>query len=257
MEKWDTPGIKLIRLGRNWVTEHMGSKNSPGANRLQGGDKRGRRREGAGTGGAWRDPGHSHYGGPWWSRRREEPWRRNGHRLQGADQQWRSRWKKSLRQRRRAKEQGRRGGSGGPRQNRWCRQPTQRCGFREATVELEQHRTEEEPRGWRSLTEPEEGRDEAKPEAWSPVVQDGRRQTKAEPEGWGSPAELVDCRATVKRKELGAMVEPTGWGGVRASEAGGRVEGKSDHALEELAPHRWWAEGEQRVCQMTEEAGFH
>ncbi len=28
MEKRDTPGIKLIRLGRNWVTEHMGSKNT-------------------------------------------------------------------------------------------------------------------------------------------------------------------------------------------------------------------------------------
>ncbi len=58
------------------------------------------------------------------------------------------------------------------------------------------------------------------------------------------------------------MVEPTGRGGVWASEAGGRVEGKSDHALEdsspaELAPHRWWAEGEQRVCQTTavEKAG--
>ncbi len=41
-------------------------------------------------------------------------------------------------------------------------------------------------------------------------MQGGRRQTKAEPEGRGSPAELVDCRATVERSKLEAMVEPTG-----------------------------------------------
>ncbi len=82
--------------------------------------------------------------------------------------------------------------------------------IREAAVEPERQSPEEEPRGWRSLTEPERQRDEAKPEEWSPEVQDGRHQTKAEPEGRGSRAELVDCRATVERRELGPMVEPTG-----------------------------------------------
>ncbi len=117
-----------------------GGGQTPGrgpANRVQGGDERGRSQ-----GGDMRDP-----------EKEEEPWRRNGRRLRGG---------------------------------------------------------EEEPRGWRSLTAPEGGRDKAKPEEWSPEVQDGRRQTKAEPEGQGSPAELVDCRATVERRELGAMVEPTG-----------------------------------------------
>ncbi len=56
------------------------------ADRDQGGDEGRRRQERAGTGGAWRDPGHGHYGGPRWSRRREEPWRRNGRQLQGGDQ---------------------------------------------------------------------------------------------------------------------------------------------------------------------------
>ncbi|KAL1269344.1 hypothetical protein QQF64_031633 [Cirrhinus molitorella] len=44
----------------------------------------GKRQEGSGAGGRTRwDPGHSHDDGPRWSRRREEPWRRNGHRLRG------------------------------------------------------------------------------------------------------------------------------------------------------------------------------
>ncbi|KAL0195256.1 hypothetical protein M9458_008828, partial [Cirrhinus mrigala] len=47
-------------------------------------------------------------------------------------------------------------------------------------------------------------------EEWSPKEQDVQCQTKAEPEGRGSPVEPVDCRAMVKRRQLGAMVEPLG-----------------------------------------------
>ncbi len=50
-------------------------------------------------------------------------------------------------------------------------------------VEPEQQRTEEEPKGRSSLTEPEE---------WSPEAKHGQRQTKAAPEGRGSLAEPVD-----------------------------------------------------------------
>ncbi len=72
----------------------------------------GKRQEGPGAGGAQLDSGHSH-DGPRWSRRREEPWRSDGRRLQGADQRWRSRWWRSPRRRRRANETGRCRGSGG------------------------------------------------------------------------------------------------------------------------------------------------
>ncbi len=51
-------------------------------------------------------PRPHHDDGPWWSRQREEPWRRYGHRLQGGDQQRRSRWCWSLKQRWRANEPG-------------------------------------------------------------------------------------------------------------------------------------------------------
>ncbi len=220
----DTPGNQLtIRLGRNWVTEHTGSKkhnktvHTPnmtpppgrcvlapqkhpkgrggwelwgrlrrrtdtreGAGRQRPGRRRrreepGKRQEGPGAGGAWRDPGHSHNGSPRWSRRREEPWRRNGRWLQGADQRWRSRWRRCPR--RRAEEQGRRGGSGGPRRSRWHRRPRRRWGSRWP-------RWSRSNRGLRrSLTEPEGRRDEAQPEEWSPEAQDGRRQTKVELEG--------------------------------------------------------------------------
>ncbi len=97
-------------------------------------------------------------------------------------------------------------------------------------------------------------------------MQDGRRQTKAEPEGRGSPAEPVNRWATAERRELGAMVELAGQrteaeSGPRRLEAESR-ETPTTATLEggspaELAPHRWWAEGEQRGCQLTavEEAG--
>ncbi len=76
----------------------------------------------------------------------------------------------------------------------------------------------------------------------------------------------MDCRATVERRELGAMVEPTGpraevepgpqrlEAGVRDTPAPATLE---DGSPVGLAPHRWWAEGEQRGCQMTavEEVG--
>ncbi len=78
-------------------------------------------------------------------------------------------------------------------------------------------------------------------------MQDGRRQTKAEPEGRGSPAELVDCRATAERRELGAMVEPTDqW--AEADSRPRRLEAESrdtsapatleDGSPAELAPYR-------------------
>ncbi len=91
-------------------------------------------------------------------------------------------------------------------------------------------------------------------------MQDGRRQTKAEPEGRGSPAEPVDRWATAERRELGAMVEPAGQ---RAEAESGprRLEPESretsttatleDGSPAKLAPHRWWAEGEQRGYQTT------
>ncbi len=160
--------IKLIRQGRNLVTEH--NKNSPKswhisplpegasshrennmgrggwehgrqlrrrtdtrerAGRQRPGGRRrreepGKRQEGPGAGGAWQDPGHSHNGGPRWSQRREEPWRRNGRRLQGADQRRRSRWWRSPRRRRRANKPGGCRGSGGPGWSRGLWRPRQR-----------------------------------------------------------------------------------------------------------------------------------
>ncbi len=76
----------------------------------------------------------------------------------------------------------------------------------------------------------------------------------------------MDYRATVERRELGAIVEPTGqWSeaesGPRRLEAESRETPTTatleDGSPAELAPHRWWAEGEQRGCQTTavEEAG--
>ncbi len=56
-------------------------------------------------------------------------------------------------------------------------------GIRKAAVEPELQRTEEEPKGRSSLTEPEE---------WSPEAKHGQRQTKAAPEGRGSLAGPVD-----------------------------------------------------------------
>ncbi len=89
-------------------------------------------------------------------------------------------------------------------------------------------------------------------------------KTKAEPEGRGNPAELVDCRATVEKRELGATVKPKGqW--AEAESGPRRLEAESretptmamleDGSPAELAPHRWWAEGEQRGCQTTAVGG--
>ncbi len=77
--------------------------------------------------------------------------------------------------------------------------------------------------------EPEVRRDEAKPEEWSPEVQDGRRQTKAEPERRGSPAELVDHGGKEGAWSHGGVDGSTCRDGDHASEAGGGVEGNSDH----------------------------
>ncbi len=74
----------------------------------------------------------------------------------------------------------------------------------------------------------------------------------------------MDCRATVERRKLGAMDEPTGQ---RAESRPRMLEADlretptkatlEDGSPAKLAPHRWWAEGEQRGCQTTavEEAG--
>ncbi len=97
-------GAGRQRPGRRWRREEPG-KREPGA------------------GGAQLDPGHSHDGGPRWSWRREEPWRRDGRRLQGADQRWQSRWRRSLRRWRRANEPGERRGSGVPGWSRGLRRP--------------------------------------------------------------------------------------------------------------------------------------
>ncbi len=181
--------INTIRQGKNWFTEHMGRKTTTttvlgrditlplpeGASRavtiLPGRGERadkspgrwwrreepGRRHEGAGTGGAWQDPGHFRYGCPWWSRRREEPWRRNGRRLQRGDQLWWSRRRRS------------------PRWSWWVNGPRRSPGLG----------------GWRQ-----------------------------------SRGKLRPCIAL------------------------------EDGSPAELAPHWWWAEGEQRGCQTTvEEAG--
>ncbi len=86
----------------------------------------GRRQEGSGAGGAEHDPGHSHDSGPRWSRRREEPWWRDGRQLQGADQRRRSRWRRSLKRRRRANEPGGCRGSGGPGWSRGLWRPRRR-----------------------------------------------------------------------------------------------------------------------------------
>ncbi len=114
--------------------------------------------------------------------------------------------------------------------------------------------------------EQEGRRYEAKPEEWSLEVQDDRCRNKVELEGRGSPAELVDCQAMMEWSELGAMVESTGqW--AEAESGPRRLEAESRETMitatledctpTELAPHRWWAEGEQRGFQTTlvEEAG--
>ncbi len=112
--------------------------------------------------------------------------------------------------------------------------------IREGMVEPEWQKREEEPRGWRSLTDPEGWRDKAKTEEWSPEVQDGRSQTKAEPEGRGSPEELVDCQATVEKRELGAMVEPTGQRPEVEAESRETPTTLEDGSPAKLPPHRWW-----------------
>ncbi len=60
-----------------------------------------------------------------------------------------------------------------------------------------------------------------------------------------------------ERMELEAIVESLGQRAVRDSEAGGGDKGSSSMTPMEtgrpavIPPHRWWAEGEQRGCQMT------
>ncbi len=180
----------------SWRKEPGMKQYEPG--RIRRSEEPGQRQEGLGAGGARRDPGHSHDGGPQWSRRRKEPWWRKGWRLQGADRWRRSRWWRSPRWRRRADEPGRHRGSGGPRQGRWRRRPRRRHG----SGRTQWSRSDWGARwSWREGEAWQSWRDEVQSEEWSPEAADGRRQTKAEPERWGSPAE---------RRELGAMVEPLG-----------------------------------------------
>ncbi len=161
--------------------------------------------EGPGAGGAQLDPGHSHDDGPRWSRWREEPWRSDSRRLQGADQRRRSRWWRSPR--RRANEPGGCRGSRGARVEPWALRPRRRRRSGEEPVRL---RTQVELKGGRSPTEPVGWSDKTQPEERSPEAMAGQCPTKAEPEGWGSPVELVDQWVTVEARELGAEVEPLG-----------------------------------------------
>ncbi len=84
------------------------------------------------------------------------------------------------------------------------------------------------------------------PEEWSPEAMAGRRPTKAEPEGRGSPVELVDRRVMVEPLVLWAEAESGPWrreAKVRDTLTTATLE---DGRPVELAPYRWWAEGEQR-----------
>ncbi len=69
------------RLRRRTDTREGAGRQRPGRRRRR--EEPGKRQEGPGAGGAQLDPGHSHDDGPQWSRRREEPWWRDGRRLQG------------------------------------------------------------------------------------------------------------------------------------------------------------------------------
>ncbi len=219
------------RLRRRTNTREGAGWQRPGRWRRR--EEPGKRQEGPRAGGAQLDPGHSHDDGP----------------------RWRSRWRRSPRRRRRAEERGRRGGSGGPRRSRWRRRPRRRWGSRWprwSRSDRGLRRSRGDEGAWWSQ------RDEAQPEECSPKVQDGRGQTKAEPEGRGSPAEPVDRWATAERREArshGGAGGSTGRDGVRASEAESRETPTTatleDGSPAELAPHRWWAEGEQRGCQTT------
>ncbi len=60
------------RLRRRTDTREGAGRQRPGGRRRR--EEPGKRQERPGAGGAWRDPGHSHNGGPRWSRRREEEW---------------------------------------------------------------------------------------------------------------------------------------------------------------------------------------
>ncbi len=89
-----------------------------------------------------------------------------------------------------------------------------------AAVEPERQRIEEEPKGWRSLTE------------WSSEAQDGQRQTKA---GKGGTRELGGASGQMghggeegARSHCGADGS-VGRGGIRCFKAGGAVKGFSDH----------------------------
>ncbi len=112
-------GVTLLPHPGRRIPRCNNSTGEGGAGRQRAGRRRrreepGRRQEGPGAGGAKLDPGHSHNVDPRQSRRKEEPWRRNGPRLQGADHRWRSRWWRSPRWRQRANELGDAEDPGGP-----------------------------------------------------------------------------------------------------------------------------------------------
>ncbi len=253
--------INTIRQGKNWFTEHMGRKTTTttvlarditlplpeGASRAvtipPGREERadkspgrrwrreepGRRHEGAGTEGAWQDPGHFRYGCPWWSRRREEPWRRNGRRLQRGDQLWWSRRRRSPRWSWRAEEQVQWGGSGGPRWSRWRRRPRWRRGSRcrGAARATGLRRSWGDEGAGRMKGQGAAGGVESWGTGWSTPDQGRAWGTR---ESGGASGQRVLGGEEVARSH-GEAGGSTGRGGDRASEVGGRVEGNSDHAL--------------------------
>ncbi len=247
------------RLRRRTDTREGAGRQRPG--RCWRREEPGKRQEGPRAGGAQPDPGHSHDDGPRWSRRREEPWRRDGHRPTAAEQVVEEPEVETESQRARGMPRIR-----GARVEPRALVTEAEAEIRRSAAEPERLRTKVELAGGRSPTEPVGWSDEAQPEERSPEAMAGRRSTKAEPEGWGSPVELVDRWVTVEVRELGAEVEPLGLrteaeSGPRRLEAEVR-ETPTPATLEDgspvgLAPHWWRAEGEQRGCQTTavEEAG--
>ncbi len=189
------------RLRRRTNTREGTGWQRPGRWRRR--EEPGKRQEGPGAGGVQLDPGHSHDDGPRWSRWKEEPWRSDGHRLQGAEQVVEEPEAETESQRARGMLRIR-GARVEP------RALATEAEIRRSAAEQERLRTQVELVGGRSPTEPVGRNDEAQPEERSPEAMAGWRPTEAEPEGRGSPVELVDWRVMVEVRELGAEVEPLG-----------------------------------------------
>ncbi len=250
--------INTIRQGKNWFTEHMGRKTTtttvlghditlPHTGRHvpcrnyttgEGGAGRQESRQAMKEGGAREETRGSRnrrsLAGPrplpLWSRRREEPWRRNGRRLQRGDQLWWSRRRRSPRWSGRAEEQEQWGGSGGPRWSRWRRRPRWRWGSRwprcsQSNIGL--RRSWGDEGAGRMKGQGAAGGVESWGTGWSTPDQGRAWGTR---ESGGASGQMGHGGEEGARSHGGAGGS-IGRGGVRASEVGGRVEGNSDHAL--------------------------